>query len=254
MKVFNSTCPKRACIWCVSKPVPTQWDPFLRRFKFIWRATWGCRANSLMVFPNIGAAFGSIRYSITRRLGPKPSRGSRRALVRLNVFADEILQNQAGQNLGPFIRSDRATITMRRAKAPITPLDPFLQLIAPSGTLFAENESGFGDDLSQDLSDAALANVALAPEFGFFRFLTKGYDKQPDGQSFGSFFVRLETAGNYDQSKIVVSNNDEIGTTAQKSGTISTARQRDSYRFHAAPGQLVNIVVNGKSLGAGLPA
>ncbi len=146
------------------------------------------------------------------------------AVQALNVFADEMLQNQAGQNIGPFIRADRATITMRRAKAPITPLDPFLQLIAPSGTLFAENESGFGDDLSQGLSDAALANVALAPEFGFFRFLAKGYDKQPDGQSFGSFFVRLETAGNYDPGKIVVSNNDETGTTAQKSGTLSTTR------------------------------
>jgi hypothetical protein len=176
------------------------------------------------------------------------------AVQALNVFADEMLQNQTGQGLGPFIRADRATITLRRAKAPVTPLDPFLQLIGPSGTLFAENESGFGDDLSQDLSDSALTNVALVPEFGFFRFLAKGYDKQPDSQAFGSFFTRLETAGNYDQVEIVVSNNDETRTAAQKSGAISTARQRDSYLFQATPGQLVNIVVNSKSLSAGAPA
>jgi uncharacterized repeat protein (TIGR03803 family) len=167
------------------------------------------------------------------------------AVQALNVFADEIRLNEITQNLGPFIHVGRATMTMRRAKAPVTALDPFLQLIAPSGTLFAENGSAFGDDLSQDLSDAAIINAFL-PETGFYRFLGKGYDKRPDSQAFGMFFVRLETAGNYDQLKIAVSINDEAGTPAQKNGTISTTRQRDSYLFHASPGQFINIVVNGK--------
>src|SRR4029079_527635 len=48
------------------------------------------------------------------------------AVQALNFFADEMLVNEVGGNLGPFIRTDRATITVRRAKAPVTPLDPFL--------------------------------------------------------------------------------------------------------------------------------
>jgi hypothetical protein len=165
------------------------------------------------------------------------------AVQALKFLADEISVKEAGQKLGPFQHLGQATITMRRAKARPTPLDAFLQLIAPSGTLFAENESAFGDHLSPDLSDAAIINVAM-PEVGFYRFLAKGYDKQPDNQAFGAFTTRLETSGAYDAVDVIVSANSEDLTLPQKSGTISTIRQRDSYLFQAAPGTTVHIAVS----------
>lgn len=162
------------------------------------------------------------------------------AVRGLNLFADEV-----PPAIGPITHVTSATITARRSKAAgALLLDPFIQLIAPNGDLFAENEAGFGDDLSLDLSDAAVINRIL-PQDGFYRYLVKGFDKQPDGQSSGAFFTRLETAGNYDQVELAVSDRDEASTVAQKRGTFSlSTRQRDSYLFQAAPGQTLNIVVN----------
>jgi hypothetical protein len=160
------------------------------------------------------------------------------AVRSLNVFADEV-----SPTIGAITHITSATITARRAKDAANLLDPFLQLITPNGDLFGENEAGFGDDLSLDLSDSALINRAL-PQDGFYRYLVKGYDKQPDNQSSGTFFTRLETSGNYDPVELAVSNASEAQTAAQKSGTISATRQRDSYLFQASPGTTLNIVVN----------
>ncbi|HUF61291.1 MAG TPA: SBBP repeat-containing protein, partial [Verrucomicrobiales bacterium] len=160
------------------------------------------------------------------------------AVRGLNLFADEV-----SATIGPITHVTSATITARRVKVAANKLDPFLQLIAPNGDLFAENEAGFGDDLTQDLSDAALVNRIL-PQDGFYRYLVKGFDKQPDEQSMGAFLTRLETAGAYDPVELVVGNLGEAQTPAQKTGNFSTSRQRDSYLFQAAPGQTVNIVVN----------
>ncbi|MDA0811825.1 MAG: hypothetical protein O3C21_05465 [Verrucomicrobia bacterium] len=160
------------------------------------------------------------------------------AVRALNHFADEV-----SPTIGPVTHVTSATITARRAKTASNNLDPFLQLIAPNGDLFGENEAGFGDDLTQDKSAAALVNRIL-PQDGFYRYLVKGFDKQPDEQSMGAFFTRLETAGAYDQVELAVSNLGEAQTPAQRTGTFSSTRQRDSYLFQAAPGQTVNIVVN----------
>ncbi|MFW9929221.1 MAG: SBBP repeat-containing protein, partial [Candidatus Thorarchaeota archaeon] len=87
------------------------------------------------------------------------------AIRALNVFADEVRED-----LGAFSKVSNTTITMRRSKAPETQIDPFLELIAPDGALMAKDESGFGDDVSTVLSDAALINMELNQE-GFYRFL-----------------------------------------------------------------------------------
>ncbi|HUF62790.1 MAG TPA: SBBP repeat-containing protein, partial [Verrucomicrobiales bacterium] len=165
------------------------------------------------------------------------------AVRNLNFLADEI-----SPTAGPVTHVTSATITARRAKVAANKLDPFLQLILPNGDLFAENEAGFGDDLTQDLSDAALINQIL-PQDGFYRYLVKGFDKQPDEQSMGAFFTRLETAGAYDPVELVVGNLGEAQTPAQRTGNFSTSRQRDSYLFQAAPGQTVKIVVNATGAG-----
>ncbi len=162
------------------------------------------------------------------------------AIKALNVFADEVREN-----LGAVSKVSNATITMRRSKAPETPIDPFLELIAPDGAFMAKNESGFGDDVSTVLSDAALINMELNQE-GFYRFLGRGYDVIPRQASVGSFYVRYETAGKYDQIEITLSNSDENSTSPQKEGHIVNIRQRDSYLFQAQPGQLVNIAVTAK--------
>ena len=108
----------------------------------------------------------------------------------------------------------------------------------------AENESAFGDDLSADLSDSAIITDDAGSLFSFYRYLVKGYDKLPDNQAFGSFFTRLETAGKYDPVDLQISSSGEETTAAQKQGTFSETRQRDSYLFQASPGLTVNIVVN----------
>ena len=162
------------------------------------------------------------------------------AVRKLNVLCDRL-----EPSVGAVTRVPTATILARRAKAPMTALDPFVWLIAPDGQWYAENESGFGDDLSVDRSDAAIIQATLGAS-SFYRFLVKGYDKQPDNQALGSFFTRLETPGKYDPVELQISARDEAATAAQKQGRISDTRQRDSYLFQAAPGLPINIVVSGK--------
>jgi len=162
------------------------------------------------------------------------------AILALNVFTDEVREN-----IGALSKVNYTTITMRRSKAPETPIDPFLELIAPDGARMGANESGFGDNLTSELSDAALIKMELNQE-GFYRFLGRGYDVRPDDESIGSFYVRLESGGNYDQTEIVISEEDEETTIPQKEGIINSKRQRNSYLFQASPGQLINIVVNAK--------
>lgn len=163
------------------------------------------------------------------------------AVRSINVLADEVTAT-----LGPLTHQTSATVVVRRAKDSTNLLDPFLQIIAPNGDLLEENEAGFGDDLSQDRSDAALRNRTL-PQDGFYRYLVKGYDKQPDEQADGTFFTRLETSGNFDTVELTISPAAEDQTPAQKSGTIFGTRQRDSFLFQAAPGSAVSVVVNGKN-------
>jgi hypothetical protein len=134
------------------------------------------------------------------------------------------------------------TLTARRSKAPATLFDPLIELIAPDGALMATNESGFGDDLSQNSSDAAIINMELNQE-GFYRYLGRGHDKVPNQESFGAFYTRFESAGSYDQIEISVSEEAETDITAQRKVKINRRRQRDSYLFQAAPNQIINVSV-----------
>ena len=168
------------------------------------------------------------------------------AIKALNVFIDGVVTDPSTGSKILVGDVGAATITMRRAKAPELEFDPFLELIAPDGSRFGENESGFADETSQDLSDAALLSIDLV-QSGFYRFLGKGYHQIPDNQSSGAFFVRLESGGKYDPQDIIVSENDEKNTLPQKTGTINKTRQRDSYLFQWHPGQSVNIVVNAEN-------
>lgn len=165
------------------------------------------------------------------------------AVQKLNFLCDQV-----DSQIGPVTRVYSATILARRAKGPETPLDPFLQLIAPNGELYGENESGFGDDLSLDQSDSALVRISL-PAVSFYRYLVKGYDKVPDAQAVGTFFTRLETDGNYDSIELAVSPLSEVIATAQKQGKIDRTRQRDSYLFQANPGARLHIAANALTAG-----
>jgi hypothetical protein len=160
------------------------------------------------------------------------------AVQALNVFVDAMRDNV------PYSDMDVTTITMRRTKAPETLFDPWLELISPNGSLVERRRSGFGDLTSAIRSDVALINKELT-QIGYYRFLGRGFDLTPDEQAFGSFLVRLESGGDYDPVDIIVSNEDEISTVAQREGTITSRRQRDSYVFQMSPGQPLNIVVNG---------
>jgi hypothetical protein len=165
------------------------------------------------------------------------------AVKALNVFADALLATPIIDREILTVDHGTATMIMRRGKAPQLEFDPFLELIAPDGSTFGEDESGFADKTSKTLTDAALLNIDLTKS-GFYRFLGRGYHQYPGGQSSGTFFVRLESGGNYDPKDIVVSEKDELNTRAQKTGTINQLRQRDSYLFQGKPGQELNIVVN----------
>ncbi|GEM_PF-2682375 len=180
----------------------------------------------------------SIRYI---RLAVPTGTATIDAIQSLHFFVDVI-----HPTAGPLADVGFATITMRRQKSPATSLDCLLELIAPDGSFQGKNESGFGDETSQDRSDAALIQMQLTQQ-GFYRYLGRGYDTQPDEQAFGNFFTRLETAGNYDKAKIQISANSENQTPAQKQGRIDTPRQRDSFLFATAPGTTLSIVVNGIS-------
>ena len=185
-------------------------------------------------FDLAGTGLGSARYV---QVTASPS-VSVDAVQSLNVFADEVRSD-----VGALTHVNSCTILARRSKAPETPLDPFLELIAPDGQLFGPiNDAGFGDDLSLDLSDPALVNKPLSQE-GLYRFLVKG-DRVPLSQASGNFFARLETSGAYDQVEIAISPAGEAQVLAQKNGAISATRQRDSYLFQAAPGSSLNFVVN----------
>ena len=165
------------------------------------------------------------------------------AVHKLNMVCDSI-----DTQIGALTHVTSATVLVRRAKAPETTLDPFVQLVGPDGELYGENESGFGDDTSLDLSDLALTRISLRAS-SFYRFLVKGYDQTPDQQSVGSFFTRLETDGNYDPVELTVSTLGEAATDPQKQGTLSQVRQRDSFLFQAKPGTSLHIVVNARTAG-----
>lgn len=162
------------------------------------------------------------------------------AIESINCFADQV-----DATIGPLSDAGYATITMRRQKSPVTGLNPYLELISTDGSALGKDDSGFGDDADQLHGDAALINRQLNRQ-GFYRFLGRGYDTQPDERSFGTFFTRLETAGTYDPVELTVSTASEDLTQAQKKGIMSGGpRQRDSYLFQAVPGAALNIVVNG---------
>ena len=162
------------------------------------------------------------------------------AIESINCFADQV-----DATIGPLSDAGYATITMRRQKSPVTGLNPYLELISTDGSALGKDDSGFGDDTDQLHGDAALINRQLNRQ-GFYRFLGRGYDTQPDERSSGTFFTRLETAGTYDPVELTVSTASEDLTQAQKKGLMSGGpRQRDSYLFQAAPGAALNIVVNG---------
>jgi len=160
------------------------------------------------------------------------------AVKSINQFMDA---NRS--DIGPAVDAAEATIFMRRMKGPEIEFDPFLELIAPDGSRLGENESGFVDNTSLDLSDAALIGIDLT-QVGFHRFLGRGFHQIPNYQSFGSYCVHLETGGIFDEDDIIVSTNDEISVSAQKTGEITKTRQRDSYKFQAEPGSKINIVLN----------
>lgn len=161
----------------------------------------------------------------------------------LNQFADEVQSN-----IGPVVHSRSGSLLVRREKATANLLDPFIQLIAPDGEVLGENESSFGDDTSQDRSDAALLAMSFSQD-GFYRCLVKGYDQTPDEQAFGGFSGRLETAGVYDPVELVVSDRDEAQCAVQKTGTISQPRQRDSYLLQAVPGARLSLSVTARMPG-----
>ncbi len=166
------------------------------------------------------------------------------AIESINYFADRV-----DPSIGALEDVGSATITMRRQKSPVENLDPYLELIGPDGSALSKDDSGFGDDTDMTHSDAALINIPLTQQ-GFHRFLGRGYDTQPDENSFGTFYTRLETGGVYDQVELAVSSANEEQTQAQKKGIMNRGpRQRDSYLFQAQPGTTVNIVVNGAGLG-----
>lgn len=161
------------------------------------------------------------------------------AVKAINIFADAIRTD-----IGPAADAGEATITMRREKAPETDFDPFLELIPPDGSRWGENDSDFGDRLSLNQSNAAFIGMELT-QVGFYRCLARGYHHVPTNESFGSFWLRLETGGQYDKELIDISEKDEKTITIpQKKDSITKIRQRDSFLFQATPGQDVNIVVN----------
>ena len=164
------------------------------------------------------------------------------AVQAFNFFCDEIRTN-----IGPISKVSHITLTARRTKAPETRIDPLIELIGPDGALNATNESGFGDDLSINYSDAALINMELNQE-GFYRYLGRGHDKVPNEESFGFFYTRYESAGSYDQTEITVSESVETDLTAQRKVNITKSRQRDSYLFQAAPNQIINIAVSSSEI------
>ncbi len=161
------------------------------------------------------------------------------AVKSLHFFVDQV-----HPTIGPIADAGYATITMRRLKSPIGTLDPFLELIGVDGTSLGKNDSGFGDDTETGRTDALLVNKALTQQ-GFYRYLGRGYDWQADAAGAGRFFTRLETGGIYDPVELEVHQGSEQQITAQKQGSITQKRQRDSYLFQAAPGTTVTIVVTG---------
>lgn len=165
------------------------------------------------------------------------------AIESLHFLVDSI-----HPTIGPISSVTQATITMRRIKFLSMPIDPLIELIAPDGSSWGKDESGFGDDTDPDHSDAALINIDLK-QAGFYRYLGRGYDTQPDEQAFGLYYTRLETGGQFDPVEIAVSHLAEKQTTAQKYGLIKSARQRDSYLFQAQPGITIGIAVNGIAVG-----
>ena len=181
-----------------------------------------------------GTYLNSARYI---RIIAEPT-ASIDAVRALNYFCDEIRTD-----IGPVSKVSYVTLTARRSKAPQTMLDPLMELIGPDGALNATNESGFGDDLSVNSSDAALINMELNQE-GFYRYLGRGHDKTPNEESFGVFYTRYESAGSYDPTEIIISESGLTEISGQRKVSTTQKRQRDSYLFQAAPNQIINIAVH----------
>jgi sugar lactone lactonase YvrE len=177
----------------------------------------------------------SVRYI---RVTPSPQ-VTLKTVKSLHAVADQIIAH-----VGPVMKVSQASFLMRRGKAPGSTLDPFLEFFLTDGSYAAEAESGYGETLSLDRSDAVLPKVDLGDD-RFYRVLARGYHIRSDPQAFGNFFFRLETAGAFDGHGFQISSGNELATKAQKSGILSRPFQRDSYTFQANPGQLLNIVTSG---------
>lgn len=81
--------------------------------------------------------------------------------------------------------------------------------------------------------------------------LGRGYHQQAEalapGEHIGSFFVRLESGGQFrNDSDIVITAEGENSTSVDtREGEIIRTHQRDSHLFQANPGETVNITVSG---------
>ncbi len=158
------------------------------------------------------------------------------AVKSLNVFMDLFYNEE----VGPVNELPKVTTIMRRAKAPQTNINPFLQLLSADGELILDSPGGFGDVTNNSLTDAVITQPIS--QMGFYRFLAKGYDDYPDERAFGQFFARLESSGEWNTADINISQADETESHIYN-GKITTTRERDSYIFQAEPGQKLNISV-----------
>lgn len=158
------------------------------------------------------------------------------AVEAINYYMDKF-----DSEYGPQLNVETSTILMQTLKESSNELNPFLSLIGPEGLTVADVNGGLNSSGQND--DAIIPNIGIE-KYGYYRLLGKGYDILPDNKAFGSFFVRLETGGEYDPEVITISTDDEDSISAQRTGEIYKTRQRDSYLVKAVPGQHLNIVVN----------
>ncbi len=89
----------------------------------------GAAATGTADFDLAGSGLGTARYV---RVTAAP-RAAIDALKALNQFIDFV-----HATAGPMVDAHTATITMRRLKSPVGPLDPYLELIGPDGSFLGE--------------------------------------------------------------------------------------------------------------------
>ena len=173
----------------------------------------------------VGNTTGIYRLTVARIQTAEQASVSRAEGIAFGEVAVALLDEVTPRRAWVFWGSGGERITAYAAPAPGSPLDPYLTLIGPDGSVLATDDNGGGR------SEARLAAIRL-PTDGFYGLMVRGSPLQTGAERFGAFTLTLERTqpGAAHQGQIAVS--DEV------TGRLSPDQPIQEWTFAIPPGPL----------------